>query len=102
MKQLVLTGISQETSLINPDEVLIMLVFNNGEVRVPTNEYGVNAILESLGEEEESAPAHPEGAEVFGGNGTTSQDGSEWVAQHDEDGVTDDGDYDINDGVGSV
>lgn len=94
MKQLVLTGIAQETSLSNPDDTFFMLVFNDGEVRVPTNELGVSAILESLGSDKEETPpprTHPEGAEVFGGD------------QWQDDGVYDDDeDDDINDGVGSV
>lgn len=103
MKQLVLTGIAQETSLMNPEESYYMLVFNEGEVRVPTNEAGVHAVLGSLGEEEEPAPEVPDGAEVFGGS-NGAQDQAEWLAQQqDPDGVTDDGDYDdVNDGVGSI
>ena len=100
MKQLVLTGIAQETSLQDPEDSYYLLVFNDGELRVPTNEQGVHLILGSLGEPPEAEPAEvPNGAEVFGG-GTTAQETADWLAQQQN--SDDDDDYDVNDGVGSV
>ena len=111
MKQLVLTGISQETPLASPDDQHIELVFNGGAVRVPTNEYGIQVIIEWMSkdsaQERESAeetPAppltnYPPGVAVFGAEGTT-QTPTEWVQSRGDD--DEDETYDINDGVGSV
>jgi hypothetical protein len=114
MKQLLITGISQETPLENPQENHIYLVFNHGECRVPTNEAGVDAVMRALaaGEEEEAAvaPAHPDagaGVEVF--DGDASQDprfqSNEWLAQQEEranEETEENEEYDVNDGVGSI
>lgn len=109
MKQLLITGISQETPLENPEETHIYLVFNHGECRVPTNEAGIQAVMQALAEgvEEEEAP-HPDvgaGVEVFGG--AASEDprlaNAEWLAEQEQASPPDpDNEYEINDGVGSI
>lgn len=102
MKQLLVTGIAQETPLENPEENHIYLVFNHGECRVPTNEAGVQAVMEALAASvPEEAPPHPDagaGVEVFGGKTR-----AEWLAEQEQASAPEpDNDYEINDGVGSI
>ena len=103
MKSLVLTGIAQETQLNNPDEAILLLVFNNGELRVPTDDYGLQAVLAYLGQvpteepPKEKEEAYPGGAEVFGGEEPSWQPPGET-----EDEIDDDDYEDVNDGIGQI
>lgn len=106
MKPLTLTGISQETPLDDPESTFIHLVFNHGEVRVPTNEDGVQAILDHMAgtaaaPQEPVVPTMPAGVEVFGGDEPEPEASqAAWLAQQDEEDSDDD--YEVNDGVGSI
>lgn len=111
MKQLLITGISQETPLENPEETHIYLVFNHGECRVPTNEAGIQAIMQALAEgiEEVAVPETPTvadfgGAEVYeAGMAAGAQTNEEWLAEQEQAAPPDpDNEYEINDGVGSI
>lgn len=68
--QLILTGISQETSL-SDGETSIDLVFNRGEVRVPTSPEGAESLLMYMAgiQQEEAAKESVAdlGVSVFGG-----------------------------------
>ena len=112
MKRLLITGIAQETPLENPEENHIYIVFNYGECRVPTNEAGVQAIMEALAEgaEEDTPVVAPyqadAGVQVFGEEeGAPVQTNEEWLAQQEQAETSEpepDNDYEINDGVGSI
>lgn len=113
MKELILTSISQETSIQNPEDSFFLLVFNGGALRVPTNPEGIRDIMDYLLPDEEvpeQEPKYPPGVEVFGSESTVES--THWGKAHDNDETDvdpveeepedDDGEYDINDGVGSI
>lgn len=46
MKQLILTGLAQETDFENPEQSTFFLVFNGGELRVPISEEAAQVVIQ--------------------------------------------------------
>ena len=101
MKQLVLTGIAQETTLQDPETTHLMLVFNNGELRLPTDDVGLNYILSYLGNDK-AAEADEEEADEELQAQHTADEYAQWLATQADAGTDDDEEYDVDDGVGSI
>ena len=63
MAQLVLTGLSNDFSIDDPDRKDFFLVFNNGALRVPISEEAIEVVLAFVGSQaREEEPVHTNGS----------------------------------------
>lgn len=90
--ELKVTGLANETDFKNPENVIFLIVFNNGLLRVPTTKEGADAIIRAklaphVGHDPDREASPPEPHPYANGSGDSDSDDDEDGAPAGEDGV---------------